>query len=140
MIHWTAVSAVSGCAWGLIAFVLLDSRTDLGVLGSVAAAPLIGVIMGRLSKGFRSRTPSRRAVVAVGSLYLAVVMFGLVGGVLDALCETPVTRVQTPGWIVSNAVESAFAMVLGLTAMGHVVALAPLAYANHLLVDAVGWD
>jgi hypothetical protein len=67
-------------------------------------------------------------------------MFGAVGGVFAALSETAAAGPQPSGWIVAGAVESAFEMVVGLTGLGYVLVLAPLAYANHLLVDAVGWE
>jgi hypothetical protein len=140
MPRWCVMSGVSGCAWGLLAFVLMDSRTNAAILGAMASAPAIGLFMGRLSKGFRSATIGRRASIAIVSLYLAVAMFAVVGGVVDAMDGVQTAREQAAGVGVAKPLEWAVALVLGLTATGYVLVLVPLAYLNHLLVDAVGWE
>lgn len=140
MPHWIVISAISGCAWGGLACLLMDSGHNAAVMGAVASAPVIGLGMGWVSRGFHSRPISHRWLVAVGTLYLAAALFGLVGGVVDALQRMQLASAGPSTPILTKALESMFVMVLGLTGSGYVLVLAPLAYANHLMVDAVAGD
>lgn len=132
MPSWIVASALSGCGWGLIAFLLMEARIHPAMIGALSAAPLIGIGMGVLSKGFARRRVITRSWLSLASLYLAAALFGTAGGLANAYLR---------GFgAAREPLESIIVIVLGLTCSGDVLFLAPLAYANHVLIDAVRAD
>jgi hypothetical protein len=123
-------SALSGCVWAGIVWILLDQRINVGIAGGILASPLIGLAMGSFSKRFRERPFLTRATIAFLSLYLAAALFGTVGGFADAAFG--LGRSAT----VSLIIEWVWAFLMGLTFTGYFLILWPLAYLNHSLI---GW-
>ena len=68
----------AGLGWAAVAY-LFGARTfGAGIWGGLVAAPLIGVAVGWLTQiGFENATGVRRGLVALTSLYLGAVLFGL---------------------------------------------------------------
>ena len=121
------LSAISGCVWAGIAWVLLDQRINAGIAGGILASPLIGIVMGSFSKDFRERPILVRTAVALITLYIAAALFGTAGGVADFAFGS---GMRTAGAIVG----AVWAFVWGLTFSGYFVLLWPLSYLNHSVI------
>ena len=113
------LSLASGFGWAVIASMAtysitgsMSSRVADAINGAVIAGPLIGILIGSLSRRFVSFGVVRRSAIALLNLYVAAYFFLWAAG-LD-----PFTG-----------------LVLGLTFTGWVVVLWPLSYANHLLIS-----
>ena len=124
----TLFSALSGCIWAGTAWILLEQRVNAGIVGGILVSPLIGIAMGIFSKRFAERPILTRAAIALSSLYLAVALFGIAGGMADAAFGSgkPITA--------RNIIEWVWPFVAGLTFTGYVLALWPLAYLNHSVI------
>ena len=96
-------------------------------------APLIGLIVGLAFYWIHKAPRLGRVFGALLSLYVAAAMFGLAVGVFAGLREVPPMRGATRNLpaVVFNSVG---ATLWGLTFMGYVVVLWPLAYLNHALL------
>ena len=123
-------SLISGCVWAVIGFALAWSVSPIrstptevvrSFAGGLVAAPLIGVLVGLLSRNFSRLARSARVMVALANLYLAVWLF---------LMAT--SAVKLVGGFVSGPILGA---LLGLTYTGFVLLLWPLSYVNHTLVS-----
>ncbi len=127
-----ALSALSGCAWAGIAYLI--GRTALGpiLVGGLLASPLIGLVVGRLYRPAYALSTRGRALAALVTFYIAVALFGLAVGLYDAFA------LAVPGRIPSAVViQAVIGMLWGVTFTGYVVVLWPLAYLNHWLVGRV---
>ena len=129
-----ALSALSGCVWGGIAWVLLDQRMNTGIGGGILASPLIGIFMGRSSKAFRERSILVRVAIALLTLYCAAALFGAAGGVAEFIVSLGAGVLRFP----ISIVQTALVFVWGLTFTGYFIVLWPLAYLNHSFV-ASAW-
>jgi len=87
-------------------------------------APAIGLVAGRFSSSFRRSGPVLAAFVALASLYATAALFGFASGLVDAV----ITRKA------AAPLEGAFSVLWGLTFLGYVTWMWPLAYLNHRLV------
>ena len=120
-------SAISGVAWGGIAYVLVPRGPGVGppISSALLAAPFIGVAVGQLAMPFfRAMGGRGKVFVSLLSLYGAVGLFGLA------------IPFGVPGGLGSpeHFYESVFALWVGLTVTGLVVVLWPLALINHLVL------
>ena len=72
----------AGLGWAAVAY-LFGARTfGAAIWAGLLAAPLIGVAVGWLTQiGFENATGVRRGLVALISLYLGAVLFGLAIGI-----------------------------------------------------------
>jgi len=127
-----ALSALSGCVWAVIAsFVGKDIN---GLEGGLYASPVIGVIVGLLFQGFSRHSPLGRAILSLLGFYLAVTLFGLAIGITDFA-----TGLQSgPGWSrkpVETVLQAIIGSLWGVTFLGWVLLLWPLAYLNFLIVE-----
>jgi hypothetical protein len=126
------LSALSGCVWALIASFL--ARSLPGIRVALLLSPLIGVVVGLAFRNVPRRGFVGRALVSLIGFYLAVVIFGLVIGIADAMTGPA----SGPGWR-----RDPFAVVLqgiigtlwGVTFTGWILFLWPLAYLNFMLVE-----
>jgi hypothetical protein len=130
------LSAISGCVWAGIAWVLLDQpRINVGISGAVLASPLIGIFMGRFSKTFREHSFLVRVTIALLTLYCAAVLFGAAGGFSEFALSFIADASRTPFSVIF---QTAWVFVWGLTFLGYFIVLWPLAYLNHSFV-ACAW-
>jgi hypothetical protein len=125
------LSAVSGCVWAAIVWVLIDHRINTVIGAGLLASPLIGVLMGRFSTGFNLRTVLKRAVIALGTLYFSAILFAIAMGVADYLSPD---ILRGPRALTAVIVETVWFVLFGLTYTGYVIVLWPLAYLNHSLI------
>jgi hypothetical protein len=130
------MSIASGCVWALIgltvAFVILQPgitvrQATLWGAGGIVAAPLIGLLMGAVSKTFRHRPVGIRIVIAGASLYVAALLFVIASGLFSSMLHG---RMPPDFWF--NSVADVWA---GLVWTGFFVVLWPLAYANHAVIS-----
>jgi len=98
--------------------------------GGLVAAPLIGMLVGLLSRKFSWLGQSARIAVALGNLYLAVWLFLMAAGIVRLL-GGEVGWAQAFEALVSDPIVGA---VLGLTYTGFFILLWPLSYVNHTLI------
>jgi hypothetical protein len=114
------LSFASGFAWVVIAYYVAYSvsRTGMstshvtGMLsGGILVSPLIGVLIGLVSRGFSRLGRSGRIVAALGDLYFAAFLFLWAAGI-----------------------DPLRGILLGLTFTGYFLVLWPLSYANHVLI------
>jgi len=125
-------SALSGVAWGFIAFVLGYAWFPGIIWGGVIVSPFIGLLMGLASFRIVRLSLSLRVVSVLVTLYLAASLFGLAVGIHDAL------TVNIPNTILYAVVlQDLLAVLWGITFTGYVVVLWPLAYLNHWLLEHV---
>jgi hypothetical protein len=132
-------SLISGCMWAVIGFAIAwivspirstPSEVVRTFSGGLIAAPLIGMLVGLLSRNFSRLGQSARIAVALANLYLAVWLFLMATSVMRLL-------MGEVGWsrgfeaLVSDPIVGA---LLGLTYTGFVLLLWPLSYINHAVV------
>ena len=140
------LSLLSGSVWAMIGYgvgyslsPIRSAPSEVGrmFLGGILAAPLIGLLLGRVSRNFTSFERSSRLVVALGDLYLATWLFlltsifGRLFFEFSGLVHQSLFRILV--------FDPLMASVFGLTYTGYFVALWPLSYWNHVLV-ARAWN
>jgi hypothetical protein len=130
-------SLISGCIWSVIGFAIARSvsptHSTLSEVvrtfwGGIVAAPVIGMLVGLLSRNFSGLGRSARIAVALANLYLAVWLFLLAANVVRLLEGGGEWSFRA---LTSDSIVGAF---LGLTYTGFVLLLWPLSYVNHTLV------
>ena len=120
----------AGLGWSAVAY-LFGARTfGAAIWGGLLAAPLIGVAVGWLTQiGFENATGVRRGLVALISLYLGAVLFGLGIGIARLLVGGGAT--------LEVLVEPLLGVLWGITFTGLLLFLWPLSYVTHLLLEWV---
>jgi hypothetical protein len=124
-----ALSALSGCAWAGIAYLI--GRTALGpiLVGGLIASPLIGLVAGRLYRPAYALPTIGRAFAALATFYVAVALFGLAVGLYDAFTFGDPHRIRS-----AVVIQAILGTLWGVTFTGYLTVLWPLAYLNHWLV------
>jgi hypothetical protein len=117
------LSFASGMVWSLLAYWLARSLTGtrattsphLATLlsGGMLASPLIGVLIGSVSRGFSRLGLRLRVLVALADLYFGAFLF-----------------------LWATGIPPLVGLVFGLTLSGYFVVLWPLSYLNHTLIAA----
>jgi NAD/NADP transhydrogenase beta subunit len=127
-----AAAALSGLAWAALAY--LFGRDPLGeaIWGGIVAAPLIGILVGRLFHPFEHPKP-HHLFWALSSLYVAVGLFGLAAGMADWMWNEYPER-NGPALVV----QMFLGCVWGVTFTGLVVVFWPLCVLNHWLLRRIG--
>jgi len=130
------MSIASGCVWAIIglavSFLLAVPERGLGRLllawaGGVITAPLIGLLMGQVSRIFGYfEEVLLRIIVAGASLYVAMVLFFLMSSLLTPFVFN--RHLPADVWTTSFG-AAAFAFELTC------IVLWPLAYLNHTLIS-----
>src|SRR4051812_9444112 len=69
------LSALSACGWGLIAYFIGHTAFGHSIWGGIVAAPLIGVLIGHLSKSIEAKPRPVQVVASLLDLYLAAICF-----------------------------------------------------------------
>lgn len=122
------LSALSGCGWGLIAYFIGHAAFGHGIWGGIVAAPLIGVLIGHLSKSIEEKPRPVQVVASLLDLYLAAICFAAATAVFD-LAWGP-RHVPFPAVLMQHVL----AVLWGLTLTGYFLVLWPLSFFNHRLV------
>src|ERR1700730_8843103 len=122
------LSALSGCGWGLIAYFIGHAAFGHGIWGGIVAAPLIGVLIGHLSKSIEAKSRLDQIAVSLFDLYLAAICFAVATAMFDF--------VWGPRHVPLSAVlmQHALGALWGLTFTGYFLVLWPLSFFNHRLV------
>jgi hypothetical protein len=131
--RYLLLSAISGAAWGLIAYAITRSVFPGLILPAVLLSPFVGLVIGI---GFRwiheLKGAGSRAIVALVSLYAAAALFGIIIGMTDLARDLdlpPGTR-RLP-WAV--VIQPVMAIWYGLT-LGWFVLLWPVTWLNHRML------
>lgn len=120
------IYAKVGCGWGVIGFLIGYFNPGSSLLwGGALISPLIGVIIGFSFELIDRRGKTARIFLALISLYLAVVLFGLGMGCAD-LCRDIAGRRS-----LAVIMQGPSAAVWYITFAGWVLILWPLTYATH---------
>jgi hypothetical protein len=125
---WAAIGLA--IAWSVSPSRSTPSGVVRGFSGGLVAAPLIGLLMGSLSRKFSRLGHSARIAVALANLYRAVWLFLMASNVVGLLVgEVPWSRRFEA--LVSDPIVGT---LLGLTYTGFVLLMWPVSYVNHALV------
>ena len=119
---------VAGFMWGMIGLALAGQMLGPPIVGGVVVAPLVGLAVALVFRGFRSRPPGMRIALSLVSLYLAAGIFALAVGVADVLRAIPG---RNSGAVVIQAVMGVW---WGVTFTGYLPVLWSLAYLTHSLI------
>lgn len=125
------VSAISGCIWAGIAYLLASQWMGTTIVGGLLASPLIGIGVGLIYRPAYYKSPLARVGVSLVTLYFAAALFGMAVGIYDAMRPIP-NRLL--GEVV---LQSVMATLWGVTFTGFFLFLWPLSFANHWLVGRV---
>ena len=130
------MSAASGCVWAIIglgvSFLVATPTLGLGRLvlswaGGIIAAPLIGLLMGQVSRIFGYfEEVFLRVIVAGASLYVAMVLF-IIASFLTQFVVLNVRLPANPWTSIFGGAAAAFELTC--------IVLWPLAYLNHTLIS-----
>lgn len=129
MTKYVTRCAASGIVWAGIAWVIGFTQIPGILWGGLLAAPVIGIITGAVYLPAYRHSRWVRALSALGTLYLAVSLFGLAVGVADALRDIPG---RSFGELLLQGV---LVTLSGVTFTGYVVILWPLTFANHWFLE-----
>jgi prepilin signal peptidase PulO-like enzyme (type II secretory pathway) len=119
---------IAGMIWGAIGLALSAQVLGAPVWAGVLAAPVIGLAVGLVFRGFRGRPPGMRVALALVSLYFGAGLFALSAGVADAL--RPIEH-RNGSAVILQAVVGVW---WGITFTGLLPLLWPLAYLTHSLL------
>ena len=120
--------ALSGLAWGGIAYLLLREWFP-GLWVGIAVSPLFGLLVGWAHRPTYRFPMVARVLVALVTLYATAALFGLVIGVVEEVIETNPNHVKG-----ASIIEWVLATLWGLTFTGYILVLWPMAFANHWLL------
>jgi hypothetical protein len=118
------LSAASGMMWALIAWLIGYRVFGHRIWGGIVVAPVIGILIGRLSWPMRNKPRWAQIAGSLFYLYLAAVCFAIAMALFSPL--GPRKRFLP--------FEYVWAVLWGLTFSGYVLILWPLSFFNHRLV------
>jgi hypothetical protein len=120
---------IAGTLWGCLAALLGSHAFGERVWMGVLASPLIGLAVGALSQpAFERMSGTRRALVALGSVYVGATLFGAVMGLGASFGGTG-------RGAATELVETVVTVWWGVTVGAFVLFLWPLAYFTHWLIE-----
>ena len=119
---------LAGAIWGVIGLAFASQVLGPFVWAGVLSAPIIGLVIAILFRGFRNRPPGMRVALALVSLYLGAGLFALVAGTADALRPIP-NRIPS-----AVVIQTVLGVWWGITFTGYLILLWPLAYLTHALL------
>jgi hypothetical protein len=122
------LSALSGCGWGLVAYFIGHAAFGHGIWGGIVAAPLIGVLIGRLSKSIEAKPRPVQIGASLFDLYLAAICFAVASATFDSVWGP--RRMPFPTLLMQDILV----VLWGLTFTGYFLVLWPLSFFNHRLV------
>jgi hypothetical protein len=122
------LSALSGCGWGLVAYFIGHAAFGHSIWGGIVAAPLIGVLIGHLSKPIEVKSRPVQIGASLFDLYLAAMCFAVASAVFEFVWGP--RHVSFPTVLVRHVLG----VLWGLTFTGYCLVLWPLSFFNHRLV------
>lgn len=123
-------SFLAGLAWGGLAWILGRRAYGPSITYGVAAAPLIGVVLGvTMQRWFEAAHGGWRWAVSLATLYAGGTLFGL------AIALGEFARRGPSASLAGVCTESVLATWWGLTATGFLLVLLPLTWATHWLLE-----
>ncbi len=123
--------AGSGLTWSGIAYLLLREWFP-GLWVGIGVSPLMGLLVGWAHRPTYSFPVVVRALVALGTLYAAAALFGLVIGAVEEVIETSPNHVKG-----ASIIEWVLVTLYGVTLTGFILFLWPLAFLNHWLLGRI---
>ena len=125
--YW--MSALCGCGWAGLAYLLSWGVFGFNIVGGLIASPFIGLLVGFIYLPAYRLPKVGQVFVSLALLYLAVALFGLAVGMYDAFWRAIPDRIQS-----EVILQSAMAALWGVTFTGYLLLLWPLAFFNHKLL------
>jgi hypothetical protein len=122
------LSVLSGLAWALVAWSIGHRTFGQNIWGGIIIAPLIGILIGRLSSPLHDKPRWAQIAWSLFALYLAAC--GFAGGM--AVFSIVVGH-RTLTWGAA-LIADVLAVLWGLTLYGYALFLWPLSCVNHRLV------
>ena len=122
------LSAASGLVWGLIACFIGHRPFGYRVWGGLIVAPLIGLLIGRMSRRLSTQPRIFQVLASLFQLYLAGSCFAVAMGLTALVVE------ERPAAPYATLLQHFLVVLWGLTFGGYVLVLWPLSYVNHRLV------
>ena len=133
---WIGVGSIVAYAVAPIQSTPLDAARTFA--GGIVAAPMIGLLVGRIARRFSSLSRFQRFWVALADLYLATYLFLLATGI-GHVVSGPIARSYIDTLQRLLLVGPLVGTLFGLTYTGFVIVLLPLSYCNHVLIGKA-WD
>ena len=133
---WISVASAIAYAVSSIHSTPVDAARTFA--GGVVAAPIIGLLVGHISRRFSHLSRSKRFWLALGDLYLATYLFLLATNV-GYLVRDWIARRHVEPLQQYLIVGPLLGTIFGLTYTGFVIVLLPLSYFNHVLIGKI-WD
>ncbi|HUL68672.1 MAG TPA: hypothetical protein VLT17_00355 [Gemmatimonadales bacterium] len=122
--------ALSGLLWGLFAALLGQRAFHAHVWGGVVASPFIGLIVGTATQSyFEQLSGYWRWGIALASLYLGAILYGVGIGIWDVVAGGP-GRIP-----IAVVTQDVVAVLWGVTLTGFLLFLWPMAFLTHLLLE-----
>lgn len=122
---------VAGAVWGGVAYLLAGRAFGRSIWPGVLAAPAIGLVVGAVLQGaFERAARGGRRLISLLSLYGGATLFAVAIGLGSMLGVSPGNR-RFPAALL----EPVIGVWWGLTLTGFVLALWPVAYLTHWLLE-----
>jgi hypothetical protein len=121
------VSALTGCAWGVLAYRLFEARLALAV--TLGAGLIVGIVTGQAAVALRNVRWPVKVMWSVVVLYVAVSLFGALLASYRVFVSSAVITSLPVVWM-----DAAVTLSVALTLSGLLCYLAPLSLANHCLI------
>ena len=122
------LSAASGLMWALIAWFIGYRAFGHRVWGGIVIAPLIGILIGRLSWPIHNKPRWVQIAGSLFYLYVAAVCFAIGMAFFSPVLGPRNVRFS------ASLIEHVLAVLWGLTFGGYALVLWPLSFFNHRLV------
>ena len=122
------LSAASGLMWALIAWFIGHRAFGYRVWGGIVMAPLIGILIGRLSWPMHNKPRWVQIAGSLFYLYVAASCFAIAMALLSPVPGPPNARFS------SELLGHVLAVLWGLTFGGYALVLWPFAFFNHRVV------
>jgi hypothetical protein len=122
------LSAASGLMWGLIAWFIGYRVFGHRIWGGIVVAPLIGILIGRLSWPLHNKPRWVQIAGSLFYLYVAAACFAISMVLFSPVIGPRNVRLS------AVLIEHVLAVLWGLTFGGYALVLWPLSYFNHRLV------
>lgn len=123
------VSAISGCIWAGIAYLLASPWMGTPIVSGLLASPLIGIGVALLYRSANLKSPLSRMGMSLFTLYVAAALFATVVGTY-LLAGPSHDHFQS-----DIVLDSVIWTLSGLTFKGIFLFLWPLSFFNHWLVE-----
>ena len=130
-VRFVTAALLAGTAWGAIGVLLAGQMLGPVVWGGAVISPFIGLGTAVLFRRFRRLSPGVRVALALVSLYVAAGLFALAAGITDAARVIP----NRDGGAV--VIEKVLGVWWGITFMGYLPLLWPIAYLTHSMLGRV---